>query len=293
MMRLYCPVFLSSRPHFTSANWLVVLQCSVTCGIGSRRRAVICSGGRNKCDPKGRPEDISQCNPGACPEWKAGEWSKVGVFQIFWFFFLSHSRHFYSWSKKALIVFMIIYSKCSVTCGSGSKQRRVECSRSDITCDPARKPTSATRCELGACPKWETGEWSLVSVFQTTLNYHWAAVVILGSYVIVPRLGLTVVQPHRNRTLVLLPNATAIWMLVTGRNHVPSFQCSVTCGDGRKQRPVSCSAGTNKCDPKTKPQSSVSCNAGSCPYWKVTKWSQVSKSEHILNQTVINVRITT
>lgn len=223
MMRLYCPVFLSSRPHFTSANWLVVLQCSVTCGIGSRRRAVICSGGRNKCDPKSRPEDISQCNPGACPEWKAGEWSKVGVFQIFWFFFLSHSRHFYSWSKNALIVFMIIYSKCSVTCGSGSKQRRVECSRSDVTCDLAKKPTSAARCELGACPKWETGEWSLVSVFQTTLNYHWAAVVILGSYVIVPRLGLTVVQPHRNRTLVLLPNATAIWMLVTGRNHVPSF----------------------------------------------------------------------
>lgn len=125
--------------------------------------------------------------------------------------------------KKRANSFHDHHSKCSVTCGSGSKQRRVECSRSDVTCDPAKKPTSAARCELDACPKWETGEWSLVSVFQTTLNYHWAAVVILGSYVIVPRLGLTVVQPHRNRTLVLLPNATAIWMLVTGRNHVPSF----------------------------------------------------------------------
>lgn len=131
MMRLYCPVFLSSRPHFTSANWLVVLQCSVTCGIGSRRRAVICSGGRNKCDPKSRPEDISQCNPGACPEWKAGEWSKVGVFQIFWFFFLSHSQHFYSWSKNALIVFMIII--LSVLSRAGVDRNNVGSNAADRT----------------------------------------------------------------------------------------------------------------------------------------------------------------
>lgn len=126
-----CPVFLSSRPHFTSANWLVALQCSVTCGIGSRRRAVICSGGRNKCDPKGRPEDISQCNPGACPEWKAGEWSKVGVFQIFWFFFLSHSQHFYSWSKNALIVFMIII--LSVLSRAGVDRNNVGSNAADRT----------------------------------------------------------------------------------------------------------------------------------------------------------------
>lgn len=76
-----CVAFLCCRPSCTFAliNWLVDLQCSVSCGIGSRRRAVICSGGRNRCDPKSRPKDISQCSPGACPEWKAGEWSQVGV----------------------------------------------------------------------------------------------------------------------------------------------------------------------------------------------------------------------
>ena len=148
------------------------MQCSVTCGIGSRRRAVICSGGRNKCDPENKPKDISQCNPGFCPEWKAGEWSKVGVLRFMRFFTLSRFLLFYSSPKKALIVFMIICSKCSVTCGSGSKQRTVECSRSDVTCDPTKKPTSTARCDLGACPKWETGEWSLVSVSQTTLNFQ-------------------------------------------------------------------------------------------------------------------------
>lgn len=85
-----CPVFLSSRPHSTSTDWLVVLQCSVTCGAGSRRRAVICSGGRSKCDPKSRPEDISQCNTGDCPEWKAGEWSKVVVLQFLPSLAISH-----------------------------------------------------------------------------------------------------------------------------------------------------------------------------------------------------------
>ena len=142
----------------------------MTCGTGSRRRAVICSEGRNRCDPKSRPEDISQCSPGACPEWKTGGWSKVEVLQFLRFFSQSHFLHFYSGPKHALIVFSIIYSKCSVTCGSGSKQRAVECSRSDVTCDPTKKPTSTARCDLGPCPQWETGEWSLVSVFQTTVK---------------------------------------------------------------------------------------------------------------------------
>lgn len=64
--------------------------------------------------------------------------------------------------------------------------------------------------------------------------------------------------------------------------HTPDFQCSVTCGNGRKQRSVTCSAGTNKCDPRTRPQSHISCNAGSCPQWRVTEWSQVSKWERNL-----------
>ena len=181
---------------------------------------------------------------------------------------------------------MIIYSKCSVTCGRGSKQRTVECSRSDVSCDPTKKPTSTARCELGACPKWETGEWSAVSVSQNTLNFQpqW-------SLVIVPHRDLTVVQPYRKVRLSGYFCLNDSCLNASDLYRVPSFQCSVTCGDGRKQRPVSCSAGTNKCDPKTKPQSSISCNAGSCPQWKVTKCSQVRKCEHS-NSTTIHLSYT-
>ena len=57
-----------------------VLQCSVTCGDGNRRRSVSCSGGLSKCNPKNKPEAVSHCNLGACPEWRTSQWSKVGTF---------------------------------------------------------------------------------------------------------------------------------------------------------------------------------------------------------------------
>ena len=57
-----------------------VLQCSVTCGDGNRRRSVSCSGGLSKCNPKNKPEAVSHCNLGACPEWRTSQWSKVGSF---------------------------------------------------------------------------------------------------------------------------------------------------------------------------------------------------------------------
>jgi len=40
---------------------------------------VLCSGGTNKCDSRSKPEAITRCNPGICPTWTAGEWSKVKI----------------------------------------------------------------------------------------------------------------------------------------------------------------------------------------------------------------------
>ena len=39
-----------------------------------------CSGGLSKCNPKNKPEAVSHCNLGACPEWRTSQWSKVGSF---------------------------------------------------------------------------------------------------------------------------------------------------------------------------------------------------------------------
>lgn len=52
-------------------------------------------------------------------------------------------------------------------------------------------------------------------------------------------------------------------------------QCSVSCGNGKKERTVECSGGRGKCDSRNKPQPTTSCNAGRCPEWKVGDWSQV------------------
>lgn len=52
-------------------------------------------------------------------------------------------------------------------------------------------------------------------------------------------------------------------------------QCSVSCGNGKKQREVECSGGRGLCDSRSKPQAATNCNLGSCPEWKIGDWSQV------------------
>ena len=49
----------------------------------------------------------------------------------------------------------------------------------------------------------------------------------------------------------------------------------MSCGDGVTSRSVECSGNRGKCDVQTKPTSTVSCNLGSCPVWKVGDWGQV------------------
>jgi len=49
----------------------------------------------------------------------------------------------------------------------------------------------------------------------------------------------------------------------------------VSCGNGRRERTVECSGGQGRCDSRSEPEASTSCNLDTCPDWKVGEWSQV------------------
>lgn len=58
-------------------------------------------------------------------------------------------------------------------------------------------------------------------------------------------------------------------------SHLSSFQCSKTCGNGLKTRPVNCHGLNSQCDVKIKPATRAPCNLGPCAEWTVGDWQQV------------------
>ncbi|NXL36579.1 ATS7 metalloproteinase, partial [Glaucidium brasilianum] len=107
-------------------------KCSATCGqSGLMKRTVLCiqSVGLDEqralqqadCQHLSKPDATAPCHRDVpCPsQWAAGNWSK-----------------------------------CSVTCGNGTRQRPVFCSNSTgAACDPAERPSSETICSLPQCQK--------------------------------------------------------------------------------------------------------------------------------------------
>ncbi|MGH0168830.1 UNVERIFIED_CONTAM: hypothetical protein FKN15_012499 [Acipenser sinensis] len=112
-------------------------QCSKSCGSGYQQRMISCSEvhsiqdhysydsqsvSRANC-PKPHPPDIQKCNLRECPpaaSWKVGSWSK-----------------------------------CSMTCGAGVMERKVECVTSKglhyELCRPNEKPVSKSACQDKEC----------------------------------------------------------------------------------------------------------------------------------------------
>ena len=56
-------------------------------------------------------------------------------------------------------------SQCSVSCGTGIKERSVECSGGRGKCDVRIEPEAKTSCNLGTCPEWKFGPWSKVNTW--------------------------------------------------------------------------------------------------------------------------------
>ncbi|MGH0121107.1 UNVERIFIED_CONTAM: hypothetical protein FKN15_071967 [Acipenser sinensis] len=122
----------------SAASWKVGLwsKCSKSCGTGYQQRMISCSEVHSIQDhysydsqsvshncPKPHPPDIQKCNLGECPS--AASW-KVGL-----------------------------WSKCSMTCGAGVMERKVECVTSkglhSELCRPNEKPVSKAACQDKEC----------------------------------------------------------------------------------------------------------------------------------------------
>ncbi len=60
----------------------LVLQCSKSCGGGTRRRGAVCrkaaeaGGDESKCSQRDKLT-VQPCNEFLCPQWKTGDWSEV------------------------------------------------------------------------------------------------------------------------------------------------------------------------------------------------------------------------
>uniref|UniRef100_A0A8C9NH47 ADAM metallopeptidase with thrombospondin type 1 motif 7 n=1 Tax=Serinus canaria TaxID=9135 RepID=A0A8C9NH47_SERCA len=205
-----------------------VLQCSATCGLGAVWRPVRCSSGTDSgCPAADRPVPARRCSLRPCSAWRVGTWSK-----------------------------------CSRSCGGGTKVRDVHCvdTRDQRLLRPFHcqaglaQPPAQLPCHSAPCLDWYTSSWREVRA-------------ALGSQA---RL-VTCPEPGRCEES-LRPNSTRPC------NSQPcTTWCSAPCGGGIQRRQVKCidtrtgvaEEDSSLCDhepwPEMSPPGKVWCEAGIPP----------------------------
>ena len=192
-------LFWSSNILSATPTLPCVLQCSVTCGEGVRRREVKCIRNKHRtvdvseCRNATRPALVEACTLQECTrfQWVTAPWSKVrllvGDCTPQWY--LTSGRFYtrYQWKefeqaqvpfKRKIVLKRKVFSsdlllsffQCSQTCGAGKKLRKVSCVDTvtgqpidDQLCEKEAKPRVARRCSKIPCPfMWITGDWTQV-----------------------------------------------------------------------------------------------------------------------------------
>ncbi|XP_076379649.1 ADAMTS-like no long nerve cord isoform X2 [Megalopta genalis] len=176
--------------HLCTAKWVAGEWsiCSASCGGGSRTRAIFCTEENgnettklpdHKCSGMHKPRNQETCNTISCPMWETNKWSE-----------------------------------CSVTCGTGTKMRTVECRDAvgsiSTDCDPAERPHTEQECKTNiACPIY--GEEMTQPLMQP--------------YPPPPVSEKLIDQPIPSESTFIADD----WS-----------PCSVTCGEGIRRRDVRC-----------------------------------------------------
>ncbi|KAG2460176.1 ATS20 metalloproteinase, partial [Polypterus senegalus] len=168
----------SSCGQWHAGEWS---SCSSTCAGGFQRRVVVCQDGEgrttNYCEERLKPAESKSCDSGPCPRWNYGSWGEcpvacgegvktrkvICVDQVMNQVTDSHCSSLlkppssqrckavpceYAWITGD-------WSQCSVTCGTGEMERRVECLDNkgipSELCAQNEMPESKATCQNKEC----------------------------------------------------------------------------------------------------------------------------------------------
>jgi hypothetical protein len=259
---------------WTAQSWAA---CSVTCGAGVQSRSVQCFDNAN--DPTHlhpvninfctltQPVTVQSCNTDSCPvppnyAWLAGAWAT-----------------------------------CSVSCGSGTTTRTVNCINTvdnsvqvSTNCVAGSKPVTQQACSLQGCPVyvWSAPVWSACSVgcgggVQTRSA---ASCEDQSTGSVVSSTLCTTSAPITSQAC----NTDACPVAVVPHTWVQGTAgpCSAQCNSGIQTVTSSCYRtdttpytliDSSTCSDQTMPPTQLTCNTQKCPtYWVSSSWSVCSQS---------------
>jgi len=173
------------------------------------------------------------------------------------------------------------WALCSVTCGSGVKERRVHCVDKrgglvpDARCNILSRPDSEAFCHAGPCVPntWLVSQWDVCSAQCGSGKVH-RKVTCLGECD-------ENSKPHVKEDCHAPKPCKGEWL--TGRWTV----CSHSCGEGMQSRKVECTISTEKgseiapeenCADRRQPKVERRCNIQKCSAeWMTGEWSKCSQ----------------
>ncbi|NXB93073.1 ATS7 metalloproteinase, partial [Vidua chalybeata] len=219
----------AAKPSWEVGNWS---ECSATCGLGAVWRPVRCSSGSDSgCPAADRPVPARRCSLRPCSAWRVGNWSK-----------------------------------CSRSCGGGTKVRDVHCvdTRDQRLLRPFHcqaglsQPPAQLPCRSAPCLAWYTSSWRECS--EPCGGGEQARLVTCPE----PGRCEETLRPNSTRPCNSQPCTT--WVVGSWG------QCSAPCGGGIQRRQVKCidtrtgvaEEDSSLCDHEPWPESTQKCNPQEC-----------------------------
>ncbi|GMT24056.1 hypothetical protein PFISCL1PPCAC_15353, partial [Pristionchus fissidentatus] len=320
------PCEKAACPQWKTTEWS---ECSESCSDGWQTRRVTCSSHNgttlkeSECHRGSRPSSHQECNKGHCPFWRVGTFSPCSVSCgeglrsrlvecILRDQTVDHSfcpERSPPTEEKCKVIACAHWnasdwSICSVSCGIGSQERRVQCSRNGVTvhesdCDKSIRPRSIKRCDRECViPSLPIDSPPPPSVYWATAPWS-ECTATCGEGIqrrqVICRENSLAVSPSRCSHLDKVESEQKCMNRPCGEWKVGEWmQCPVSCGTAEETRSVSCVSTTNSstiladttCDIEKRPESNRPCSISPCPsgfesppgLWKSQPWTKCSVS---------------